>query len=127
MATGTYEVRLRSNGGYAPIGISNQVAVSSAENTPTVTAGLGGFVDVSWSGIPVPSPRDWIGIYRPDAADNAPADGIRGWAYVNCTRAPSSGAATGLCDLTIPEDFPEGEYEIRLQVNGIPVTIAKSN
>src|SRR5205823_5751177 len=75
---------------------------------PTTVA-QGATTTVSWSGIPSPTPKDWIGLYgSPGAADNA---FLYTWRY-------TTGTAAGSVPLTIPLGTPAGNtYELRLFAN----------
>ena len=87
----------------------------------TVTPG--GTVTASWSGISNPSSRDWIGLYM------AGADGSYwNWVYASsCTRSPGSAKESGTCAFGVPDNVPNGNYELRLFANDGFIRIATSN
>src|SRR5207237_9047732 len=48
---------------------------------PAITATWNsGSITATWSGIPSPTPSDWIGLYAPGAPDGS----ARAWLYVSC-------------------------------------------
>lgn len=75
----------------------------------------GEFITVTWSGIRVPTQKDWIALYRPGVANT----GYVSWAYTNtCQTTPSAVMrATGACELFVPFALTDGLYELRLLTN----------
>jgi hypothetical protein len=69
-----------------------------------------GTLTATWNDIPDPTPRDWIGLYKP-GADNK--DRII-WNYVSCSHTPGTAAAGGSCSFSLPSTLAAGEYELRL-------------
>ena len=88
---------------------SAQAAPTTLTETPgTVTTG--GTVTVNWSGVANPTNTDWIGLYKPGAANTAYTD----WLYDDScsTVAGSTTKASGSCSFKITQ--PAGTYELRL-------------
>ncbi|MET1082639.1 MAG: PQQ-dependent sugar dehydrogenase [Burkholderiales bacterium] len=94
-------------------------AVSQRESQPRLSASPGtvspgAAITAMWGGIETPSPKDWIGLYRPGEPSTAYID----WIYTNCTKgARSSGTSDGSCPLLLQQNFPSGRYELRLFAN----------
>ncbi len=94
----------------------------SGSNIPTlavttVPALKGGNINVSWNGITVPTPLDWVGIYVVGSNDFAYLD----WAYTN---GGSSGAVN--VSLVHPSLVVGNTYEARIYANDGYTLIAKS-
>lgn len=75
----------------------------------------GDTIRVSWSNVTDPADNDWIGLYKQGALNGE----FKAWFWTaNCAiagPAPSNVTArsTGSCDLTIPADIQQGNYEFR--------------
>jgi hypothetical protein len=85
----------------------------------------GGTVTATWSGIEVPTPRDWIGLYVPGAPDTdfEPTS----WMYVSCSQNPgTAGKQSGTCPLVLPSNLVPGAYELRLFANDAFTRLATS-
>ena len=71
LSPGNYELRLFANDGFARLATSNFTVTSGATaSTASLTVSpttvqAGATVTASWSGITVPTPKDWIGLYAP--------------------------------------------------------------
>lgn len=83
-------------------------------NVGSNSVSAGGTVTVNWSGIPNPTPGDWIGLYRAGAAD---LNNYLAYRFVNCDLVPTSAAASGSCAFPIPLSLAAGSYELRLFSN----------
>lgn len=80
----------------------------------TVSPGIvapGAVLTATWSGIPNPTARDWIGIYAAGANDGS----FLNWMYVSCSRTPFSGVAAGSCPISVPTI--NSTYELRFFAN----------
>jgi hypothetical protein len=77
---------------------------------------------VYWSNIPNATPRDWIGLYTPTAANGSEI----GWIYVNCTQTATVAVASGQCTFPLPDAASGGSYELRLHPNEGNTVLAKS-
>jgi len=99
------------------------VSVRPSLTASPAAVGAGGTVSVQWAGITSPTPRDWIGLFVPGAADTA----FVAWTYVSCSQTPGTAAASGTCGFTIPSNRPPGTYELRLFANDSSVRLATSN
>jgi glucose/arabinose dehydrogenase len=129
LTPGTYQLRLYASNGYTRLATSNAFTVTAAGGggaslgvTPT-TVPRGGSVTVTWSGIPSPTPRDWIGLYASDAADTAVVARI----YVSCSQVPGAAAAAGACKFLISPGATPGLYQLRLFSNDTFTRLAVSN
>jgi hypothetical protein len=89
--------------------------------SPTIVV-PGGTVTATWSGIGVPTPTDWIGLYATGAPEPAYID----WMYVSCTKSPTSAQEAGSCPFTIPSTLAGGMYELRLFSPAAAVQLATS-
>lgn len=92
------------------------------------TLNSGDNLSATWSGIPAPSTRDWIGMYQPtDTDERNPVT----WNYVNstntCTQSPGDGKADGTCSFGVPATAATGTYELRMFSNDTFSKIATSN
>src|SRR2546422_609344 len=87
------------------------------------TVAAGGAVPVQWAGIASPTPRDWIGLFAPGAADTA----YLAWTYVSCSQTPSAAAGAGSCAFSIPSSLAPGTYELRLYANDLFTRLRISN
>ena len=96
-------------------------SVSLAATPTSVPAGAS--FTVTWTQIPNPTNRDWIGLYAPGSSDTAYLD----WMYVNCSPSPSVPIASGTCSFPISSSRPPGTYEFRLLPNDTYTRIATSN
>jgi subtilisin len=83
----------------------------------------GGSLTATWNGIATPTATDWIGLYRPNAADTEFID----WIYVSCSQAPNSAQANGSCPFVLPDNLAPGTYELRLLANDGFSVLAVSN
>ena len=83
-------------------------AVGTVAGWATATCGaLGTSTTAFWSGIPSPTAKDWIGLYREDDPDTAFS------AYVYTT-----GTSSGSKPFTVPAGLvPTTDYELRLFAN----------
>ena len=79
------------------------------------TISLGGTLTAAWSGIAAPTATDWIGLYKPGAA-NSPSIT---WRY-------TTGAASGSVPLVLPSTVIPGTYELRLFANNGYTRLATS-
>ena len=125
--TGTYQVRLFANGGYARLATSVTITVGSdtpssgaslTVNTPNVSRG--GTIQIVVSNGPG-NARDWLGIHVPSAGDTT----FVGWAYLNGSQ---SVPATGQSNVTVQLVAPSvaGTYEVRFFANGGYTKLATS-
>ena len=87
--------------------------------TPT-SVPAGASFTVTWTQIPNPTNRDWIGLYASGSSDTAYLD----WMYVNCSQSPSVPIASGTCSFPISSSRPPGTYEFRLLPNDTYARIA---
>jgi hypothetical protein len=121
LASGTYELRLFSNGGFTRLAVSNSFSVVvgctgvSLSAGPT-SIGPGGSVTATWSGICAPTSTDWIGLYAPGAPNTSPL-----------ASRSTTGTASGSVPFTIPASLAAGTYELRLFSNGGFTRLAVSN
>ena len=90
--------------------------------SPT-TVQSGGTVTAAWSGIAMPTPADWIGLYVPGSYDSTFFD----WIYVSCSKSPDSPRASGSCPFTMPSTLSPGAYQLRLFANNSTTLLAGSN
>ncbi len=83
-------------------------------------------VTVSWSGVNAPTSHDWIGVYHPGDANNAPLAKIYD---DSCTpTAGTTALASGSCMFTVPGlGNIAGTYELRLFSNDSFTLLATSN
>jgi hypothetical protein len=118
-ATATATATITNTPTNTPTSTSTSTAVLSASPGTVAT---GGAETVSWSGIPGPTGKDWIGLYAVGAADANYAD----YRYISCTYSPaSSGKASGSCGFTMPTSA--GSYEFRFFSNDTLTRLATSN
>ena len=96
-----------------PSGTTLSVSPTSATPGSAVTA--------SWNGIAAPTPRDWIALYVPGAADG----NFLSWMYVSCSQTPGAAAASGSCLYGLPNT--SGTYELRLYSNDSLTRLATSS
>ena len=128
LAAGSYELRLFADS-YTRLAISNGFTVTTggtASPTLTVnpkTAKAGATVTASWNAIPVPTPKDWIGLYTPGAADTK----FINWMYVSCSTVAGSARSSGSCSYGLPAKLSAGSYELRLFANDGYTRLATSN
>ncbi len=80
--------------------------------SPT-TVVRGDTLTATWSGIPSPTARDWIGLYTPGAAPSA----FIQWIYVSCSQTPGAARAAGSCPFGVPSTVAPGPYQLRLLAN----------
>ena len=83
----------------------------------------GGTITATWSGIPTPTARDWLGLYAVGAGNASFID----WMYVSCSKTPGSARASGSCPFIVPSSVPAGTYELRLLANNGYTSLATSN
>ena len=83
---------------------------------------FGSPVTASWSGIPNPAARDWVGIYTTVAGDLA----FINWQYVNCSQTPGNPAAAGSCVFPTT-GLAAGIYQFRLFRDDGYTRLATSN
>ena len=103
-------------------------ALSALTPTPVLTVTPasvvpGGTVTTTWSGIPAPTPGDWIGLYVPGSGNTA----YLAWIFVSCSQSPGAALAAGSCPFTIPGGLTPGSYELRLYANDTYARLATSN
>ena len=126
VAPGTYELRLFSNDTHTVLATSNAFAVTSPQATSLTASpssiGVGGTLNVTWSGIATPSSTDWVALFTP----GAPATNSLTWIYVSCTQTPGASSAAGSCPFRIP-NIALGTYELRLFSNDTHTVLATSN
>jgi hypothetical protein len=115
LAPGIYEVRLLSNDGFTHLATSNLFTVTGEVtlSVAPLSVAAGGTVTATWSGIPQPTPTDWLGLYAPDVANTAYLD----WIYVSCTQTPGDARAAGACAFLVPATLAAGPYHLRLLAN----------
>jgi hypothetical protein len=89
-------------------------------NKSSYTAGEN--MTVYWQNIPGATPRDWIGLYTPTAANGSEI----GWVYVNCTQTATVAVASGQCTFPIPATAPAGTLELRMHPNDGNTVLKKS-
>jgi hypothetical protein len=117
VASGTYELRLFSGGGYARLAVSATIAVAAPTGgvlvngtapPASVTVAAGSLALLTVTGAPG-NTTDWIGLYRAGAEDTACLD----WRYLNGLTTPPSVA---LPHATVSWLMPAapGSYEFRL-------------
>src|SRR5207249_3795983 len=82
----------------------------------------GSTLTATWSGIPAPTPLDWIGFYVPGAPEASYFD----WIFTSCYKIPGSAPAAGSCPFTAPNVAP-GTYELRLFANNSATMLTSSN
>jgi len=127
LAPGTYQLRLLSNNVFTLLATSSNFTVTAPGATLSVTpasAPAGGNVTATWSGIPNPTPTDWIGLYVPGAANTA----YLAWIYVSCSKTPASAMASGSCAFVIPGGLAPATYQLRLlSNNGFTLLATSSN
>ena len=78
-------------------------ASASLTASPTTIA-RGGTVTATWSGIPSPTPTDWVGLYAPGTADSA----FLAWMYVSCSQTPGERPGRGIVRLPDPRHTRPG-------------------
>ena len=126
LALGTYEVRVLANDGFTSVATSTPLTVTAAAGpTVSVTASVaaGSAVTVTWSGIASPSATDWFALY----ARGADVTQYLDWAFVSCSKNPSSAAAAKSCSFTVPSTIVAGTYELRLLADNGYTQLAISN
>jgi hypothetical protein len=115
----TYELRLFSNNGYTRLATSASFRVEQATLRISPTTVPQNFPAVAtWSGIPSPTVKDWIGLYASPSAPDSPSIS---WMY-------TPGIAGGSLPFTIPAGVAPGTtYELRLFSNNGYSRLATSN
>jgi VCBS repeat protein len=96
---------------------------STSLSVSPATVVRGASVSATWSEIPSPTSRDWIGLYAAGAGDTA----VLAWVYVSCSQVPSSPLSSGSCSFGIPQTVAPGTYELRLYRNDGYTRLATSN
>jgi hypothetical protein len=89
--------------------------------TPLVIR-VGGSITVAWSGIANPTPKDWIGLYKPGATNTE----FIAWVYVSCSKERHHARSEGSCSLVVPAHLKPGKYEARLFANNGFIRLATS-
>jgi hypothetical protein len=115
----TYELRLFTNGSFTRLATSNTFTIQPPMLTvsPTTVA-PGGSITATWSGVPVPTATDWIGLYTSPGAANT--------AYLSYRYTNGLGASN--LPFTIPASAAAGtSYELRLFSNNGYTRLARSN
>jgi subtilisin len=128
LAPGTYELRLFANDGFTRLATSNTFTVTGGDGEPTLTVSptsilAGGTLTVTWGGITMPTPTDWIGLFAPGAADTEFID----WIYVSCSKTPGNPQVSGSCSFVVPVSLAPENYELRLFANDGFTRLATSN
>jgi hypothetical protein len=93
--------------------------------SPTSVA-TGGTVTVVWSGIAIPTPKDWIGLWDL----GTPTAPFLKWMYTNCSMvAGTAGRAAGSCVFPVGTIIPGHTYQLRLHPNDSedPAMVLKSS
>ncbi len=102
-APGTYEARL-FHSSYIKLATSNTFVVHMATLAASpASVARGASLTATWTGIPVPTASDWIGLFTPGAADTA---------YL--VQQKTTGTASGNIAFTIPATIAAGTYQFRL-------------
>jgi Domain of Unknown Function (DUF1080) len=117
LSTGSYELRLLANDGFSRLAATKGLTVTTGA-PPTLTLNpttvrVGATVTTNWSGITPASPKDWIGLYAPGAADTQ----FINWIYVSCSTVAGTARASGSCSYLVPATLSAGNYELRLFAN----------
>ncbi len=123
----TYHYRVKSRDAAGNLATSGDLTFTTTAlvsttvaATPATVAG-GGSITVSWSGIASPTINDWIGLYKPGAADTA----FLSWFFTpTCTNSTGTPKASGSCSVTMP--VTAGIYEFRLFANNGYTKLATS-
>jgi serine protease len=100
---------------------ASPLAAATISASPT-SIPPGGTVTATWSGVAMPSPSDWIGLYVPGTAPTAYLD----WIYVNCSKTASAARSAGTCSFVLPASLASGSYELRLLANNGYTELARS-
>src|SRR5439155_9444314 len=127
LAPGGYEQRLYANDTYTRLATSGTFTVTGSgaatlSVSPTSVA-AGGTVTAAWSGIPAPTPGDWIALYVPGSGNSA----YLAWIYLSCSQSHGAAPAAGSCPFTISRALAPGSYELRLFANDTYTRLATSN
>jgi hypothetical protein len=127
LSTGSYELRLLANDGFIQLAATNSFTVTTG-TPPTLTINpttvkAGATVTATWSGITPATPKDWIGLYAPGAADSK----FISWSYVSCSTKAGTARASGSCSYLIPATLSAGNYELRLFANDGFMRLATSS
>ena len=123
LSLGNYDLRLFANDGYTLLA-TNGLTVTNTNLTATpATVSAGAKVTASWSGITAPTPKDWIGLYAPGAADTQ----FITWVYVSCSTVAGTARASGSCAYPLPATLAAGNYELRLFANDGFTRLAATN
>src|SRR5439155_14494702 len=90
-------------------------ALSALTPTPVLTVTPasvvpGGTVTATWSGIPAPTPGDWIGLYVPGSGNTA----YLAWILVSCSQGREAAVVAGWCALLRRGGLTTGTSERRL-------------
>lgn len=86
---------------------------------PRISASQGASITATWSGITIPTARDWIALYSAAGTQYL-------WLYVSCSQTAGASRASGSCGLPVPANAPSGTYELRLYANDSYTLLAKS-
>jgi subtilisin family serine protease len=122
---GSYELRMYANQSWTRLATAGPITVTAAP-APTfgvdaTTVVAGGSVTATWSGVTNPTPNDWIGIFKPGAANDAFLDYL--WTS-SCSKTAAAARAAGSCAVPMPNDG--GTYELRLLANQSTKLLATS-
>src|SRR5207249_1733308 len=127
LAPGSYELRLYPNDTFTRLATSGTFTVTGfggAQLSIRATSRAGvATVAGNWSGIPAPTPGDWIGLYVPGNGDNAHLARLS----FPTRRSSDLASAAGSCPFTIPSGLAPGSYELRLYPNDTFTRLATSN
>jgi hypothetical protein len=110
---GTYELRL-FNEGYTALATSNGITTTASLTAGPTSIPAGGTLTAQWTGTASATPTDWIGLYKPGAANTSRI----GWIYVSCSKIAGVPRVSGSCPFPLPASLPPGGYELRLFNSG---------
>src|SRR5207247_7090019 len=104
------------------------VTINVTVPPPAITANpstvqQGNSVTAAWTGIVNPTPKDWIGLYSPGAANSS----FLSWFYVSCSQTPDVPRASGNCNFGIPGGLASGNSDLRVLANDGFTALATSN
>jgi hypothetical protein len=123
LSLGNYDLRLFANDGYTLLATNGLTVTNTNLTANPATVSAGAKVTASWSGITAPTPKDWIGLYAPGAADTQ----FITWVYVSCSTVAGTARASGSCAYPLPATPAAGNYELRLFANDGFTRLAATN